>query len=234
MGHQQFILDQDTMKLLSVAKDPPLSSCFPTTGAPPAIKKNLLDGKGIADTLKSFDLEQAFQMLNQRLSEILPGFWKERSLHLRGSRGELRTKRNAVELSHLTQRRRYLSSRRRPLVISATIEHPQSSPASSDLHSHSSLSSPPQPHLCLHLRQQKADVLTDEVTDLSILLALVTSRRICEGYRFVRSGLWKKGDFNLTTTKSKPEGEQIITTCWHQRHSQIRTPGIPVKETQMS
>ncbi|KAM7480461.1 hypothetical protein LguiA_028674 [Lonicera macranthoides] len=45
------------------------------------------------------------------------------------------------------------------------------------------------------------DVLTDEVADLAILLALATLRRICQGDRFVRSGLWKKGDFNLTTTK---------------------------------
>ncbi|KAK9130920.1 hypothetical protein Sjap_011407 [Stephania japonica] len=43
------------------------------------------------------------------------------------------------------------------------------------------------------------DVLTDDVADLAIALMLAVLRRICESDRYVRSGLWKKGDFKLTT-----------------------------------
>ncbi|GJW99951.1 hydroxyphenylpyruvate reductase-like protein [Tanacetum coccineum] len=43
------------------------------------------------------------------------------------------------------------------------------------------------------------DVLTDDVADLAIGLMLATLRGICECDRFVRSGLWKKGDFRLST-----------------------------------
>ncbi|KAC9514757.1 hypothetical protein R6Q59_012989 [Mikania micrantha] len=43
------------------------------------------------------------------------------------------------------------------------------------------------------------DVLTEDVADLAIGLILATLRRICECDRYVRSGLWKKGDFKLTT-----------------------------------
>lgn len=43
------------------------------------------------------------------------------------------------------------------------------------------------------------DVLSDEVADLAILLALATLRKICACDRYVRTGLWKKGDFKLTT-----------------------------------
>ncbi|KAK9084511.1 hypothetical protein Syun_031510 [Stephania yunnanensis] len=43
------------------------------------------------------------------------------------------------------------------------------------------------------------DVLTDDVADLAIALILAVLRRICESDRYVRSGLWKKGDFKLTT-----------------------------------
>ncbi|XP_071715994.1 hydroxyphenylpyruvate reductase-like isoform X2 [Rutidosis leptorrhynchoides] len=43
------------------------------------------------------------------------------------------------------------------------------------------------------------DVLTDDVADLAIGLILATSRRICECDRYVKAGLWKKGDFRLTT-----------------------------------
>ncbi|XP_076945357.1 hydroxyphenylpyruvate reductase-like isoform X1 [Bidens hawaiensis] len=43
------------------------------------------------------------------------------------------------------------------------------------------------------------DVLTDDVADLAIGLTLTTLRKICECDRYVRSGLWKKGDFKLTT-----------------------------------
>ncbi|KAF8400801.1 hypothetical protein HHK36_014103 [Tetracentron sinense] len=43
------------------------------------------------------------------------------------------------------------------------------------------------------------DVLTEDVADLAIALILSTLRRICECDRYVRSGLWKKGDFKLST-----------------------------------
>jgi len=43
------------------------------------------------------------------------------------------------------------------------------------------------------------DVLTDDVADLAIALILATLRRICESDRYVRKGLWKKGDFKLST-----------------------------------
>ncbi|KAF5932091.1 hypothetical protein HYC85_028262 [Camellia sinensis] len=43
------------------------------------------------------------------------------------------------------------------------------------------------------------DVLTEDVADLAIGLILMTLRRVCECDRYVRSGLWKKGDFKLTT-----------------------------------
>lgn len=43
------------------------------------------------------------------------------------------------------------------------------------------------------------DVLTDDVADLAIGLMLATLRGICECDRYVRNGLWKKGDFKLTT-----------------------------------
>nr|GMC87227.1 hydroxyphenylpyruvate reductase-like [Ipomoea batatas] len=43
------------------------------------------------------------------------------------------------------------------------------------------------------------DVLTDEVADTAIALVLATLRRICVADRFVRSGLWRNGDFELAT-----------------------------------
>ncbi|XP_024979145.1 hydroxyphenylpyruvate reductase [Cynara cardunculus var. scolymus] len=43
------------------------------------------------------------------------------------------------------------------------------------------------------------DVLTEDVADLAIGLMLATLRKICECDRYVRGGLWKKGDFKLTT-----------------------------------
>ncbi|KAA8540406.1 hypothetical protein F0562_024675 [Nyssa sinensis] len=43
------------------------------------------------------------------------------------------------------------------------------------------------------------DVLTDDAADLAIALILATLRKICECDRYVRSGLWKNGDFKLTT-----------------------------------
>lgn len=41
------------------------------------------------------------------------------------------------------------------------------------------------------------DVLTDDVSDIAIGLALATLRKICACDTFVRSGLWKNGDFQL-------------------------------------
>ncbi|XP_057772784.1 glyoxylate/hydroxypyruvate/pyruvate reductase 2KGR-like [Salvia miltiorrhiza] len=43
------------------------------------------------------------------------------------------------------------------------------------------------------------DVLTDDVADLAIGLALTTLRRICACDAFVRSGSWRNGDFQLAT-----------------------------------
>ncbi|KAI3525036.1 hypothetical protein L1887_03707 [Cichorium endivia] len=43
------------------------------------------------------------------------------------------------------------------------------------------------------------DVLTEDVADLAIGLILATLRGVCECDRYVRAGLWKKGDFKLTT-----------------------------------
>ncbi|XP_008228555.1 PREDICTED: glyoxylate/hydroxypyruvate reductase A HPR2 [Prunus mume] len=43
------------------------------------------------------------------------------------------------------------------------------------------------------------DVLTDDVADLAIGLALAVLRRLCESDRYLRSGQWKKGDYKLTT-----------------------------------
>lgn len=43
------------------------------------------------------------------------------------------------------------------------------------------------------------DVLTDDVADLAIGLAIAVMRKICEADRYVRSGDWKiKGDYKLT------------------------------------
>nr|XP_043616660.1 glyoxylate/hydroxypyruvate/pyruvate reductase 2KGR-like [Erigeron canadensis]XP_043616662.1 glyoxylate/hydroxypyruvate/pyruvate reductase 2KGR-like [Erigeron canadensis]XP_043616663.1 glyoxylate/hydroxypyruvate/pyruvate reductase 2KGR-like [Erigeron canadensis] len=46
------------------------------------------------------------------------------------------------------------------------------------------------------------DALTDEVADLAILLILATLRKICASHQFVRTGLWKQRDFELTTKVS--------------------------------
>ncbi|CAA2974540.1 hydroxyphenylpyruvate reductase [Olea europaea subsp. europaea] len=43
------------------------------------------------------------------------------------------------------------------------------------------------------------DVLTEDVADLAIGLMLAVLRRICECDKYVRKGLWKMGDFKLTT-----------------------------------
>lgn len=43
------------------------------------------------------------------------------------------------------------------------------------------------------------DVLTEDVADLAIGLMLAVLRRICECDRYVRKGLWKTGDYKLTT-----------------------------------
>lgn len=46
------------------------------------------------------------------------------------------------------------------------------------------------------------DVLTEDVADLAIGLILALLRRLCECDRYVRSGKWKQGDFQLTTKVS--------------------------------
>lgn len=43
------------------------------------------------------------------------------------------------------------------------------------------------------------DVLTEDVADLAIGLMLAVLRRLCECDRYVRNGLWKSSDFQLTT-----------------------------------
>ncbi|XP_028756138.1 glyoxylate/hydroxypyruvate reductase A HPR2-like [Neltuma alba] len=43
------------------------------------------------------------------------------------------------------------------------------------------------------------DVLTDEAADLAIGLILALLRRLCVCDQYVRSGKWKRGNFNLTT-----------------------------------
>lgn len=43
------------------------------------------------------------------------------------------------------------------------------------------------------------DVLTEDVSDLAIGLALATLRKICACHAFVTAGSWKIGDFQLTT-----------------------------------
>ncbi|CAH9052755.1 unnamed protein product, partial [Cuscuta europaea] len=43
------------------------------------------------------------------------------------------------------------------------------------------------------------DVLTEDVADLAIGLMLAVLRKICECDRHVRKGLWKMGNFKLTT-----------------------------------
>ncbi|XP_019198354.1 PREDICTED: hydroxyphenylpyruvate reductase-like [Ipomoea nil] len=47
---------------------------------------------------------------------------------------------------------------------------------------------------------------TDEVADLAILLTLATLRRICHADRFIRTGMWKKQDFGLS---SKFSGKSV-------------------------
>lgn len=46
------------------------------------------------------------------------------------------------------------------------------------------------------------DVLTDDVADLAIGLALATLRQICAADRYVRQGSWLKGEYKLTTKLS--------------------------------
>lgn len=43
------------------------------------------------------------------------------------------------------------------------------------------------------------DVLTEDVADLAIGLALATLRQICASDRYVRQGSWSKGEYKLTT-----------------------------------
>lgn len=44
------------------------------------------------------------------------------------------------------------------------------------------------------------EVVTQDVADLAIALALSTLRKICVGDGFVRKGLWKMGDFSYTSS----------------------------------
>uniref|UniRef100_A0A0C9RUX7 TSA: Wollemia nobilis Ref_Wollemi_Transcript_11981_1361 transcribed RNA sequence n=1 Tax=Wollemia nobilis TaxID=56998 RepID=A0A0C9RUX7_9CONI len=46
------------------------------------------------------------------------------------------------------------------------------------------------------------DVLTDDVADLALALMLSTLRQICAADRYVRQGLWPKGEYKLTTKLS--------------------------------
>lgn len=46
------------------------------------------------------------------------------------------------------------------------------------------------------------DVLTDDVADLAIGLAIAVMRRIPSADKYVRSGAWKKGEYTLTTRVS--------------------------------
>lgn len=46
------------------------------------------------------------------------------------------------------------------------------------------------------------DLITDDAADLGIALILAVLRKICECDWFVRSGLWKNGDFQLTSKVS--------------------------------
>eukprot|EP00268_Persea_americana_P050900 TRINITY_DN5580_c0_g1_i7.p1 TRINITY_DN5580_c0_g1~~TRINITY_DN5580_c0_g1_i7.p1 ORF type:complete len:137 (-),score=13.13 TRINITY_DN5580_c0_g1_i7:686-1096(-) len=46
------------------------------------------------------------------------------------------------------------------------------------------------------------DVLTENVADTAIGLVLAVLRRLCECDRYVRKGLWKNGEFQLTTKKN--------------------------------
>ncbi|XP_057460009.1 hydroxyphenylpyruvate reductase-like [Actinidia eriantha] len=50
------------------------------------------------------------------------------------------------------------------------------------------------------------DVLTEDVADLAIGLILATLRRICESDRYVRTGMWRAGEFKLT---SKFSGKSV-------------------------
>lgn len=61
------------------------------------------------------------------------------------------------------------------------------------------------------------DVLTDCVADLAIGLMIAVLRRIPECDRYVRDGLWKKGNFRLTTKLKKGwhhwSGEDWFCSC---------------------
>ena len=46
------------------------------------------------------------------------------------------------------------------------------------------------------------DILTDDVADLAIGLALATLRQICAADRYLRQGLWLKEEYKLTTKVS--------------------------------
>ncbi|CAM8934606.1 unnamed protein product [Rhodiola kirilowii] len=54
------------------------------------------------------------------------------------------------------------------------------------------------------------DVLTDDVADLAIGLAISTMRRICKVDRFVRSGMWEKGDCVQLASKFSGKSAGIV------------------------
>ncbi|KAI3897652.1 hypothetical protein MKX03_003339 [Papaver bracteatum] len=68
------------------------------------------------------------------------------------------------------------------------------------------------------------NVLTEDVADLPIgLIILATSRRICESDHFVRNGLWKSGDFKMTT-KVFEGALDSMPTLQRLYHSTTMTP----------
>nr|POE84733.1 hydroxyphenylpyruvate reductase [Quercus suber] len=76
------------------------------------------------------------------------------------------------------------------------------------------------------------DVLTDDVADVAMGLMLAVTRRVCECDRFVRRGLWPKGDFRLT---NKFSGMQVGIVGLGRIGSAIAKRaeafGCPIKET---
>lgn len=63
-------MNQGIGKLFFITTNSSPISYFQATKAPLTIETNFLEGKDILDTLQSFDPNRAFQILNQKLSEI--------------------------------------------------------------------------------------------------------------------------------------------------------------------
>ncbi|KAI3501959.1 hypothetical protein L1887_29988 [Cichorium endivia] len=82
------------------------------------------------------------------------------------------------------------------------------------------------------------DVLTEDVADLAIRLILATFRRVCECDRYVRAGLWKKGDFKLTTKFSGKKVGSIglgrIGTAIAKRAEAFNCPGFSIQKREKS